>query len=130
MRCRRCRCGSCPPSWRCLRDLTECFGVTVLLASATQPEFWEWEVWQGLECVDVIPVDEVPPVVSRVTYQVRSEPQEWSEVASEIADMQQVLAIVNTTGDARLLHELVVGCAVDDVPTLHLSTRMCPAHPT
>jgi CRISPR-associated endonuclease/helicase Cas3 len=79
--------------------------------------------------------------VSELFNQLRRIRYEWrlgedvtlDSIADEIAAAgPQVLAVVSTTRDAARLHELLAEkCAergVDDVPVLHLSTRMTAGH--
>jgi CRISPR-associated endonuclease/helicase Cas3 len=49
-----------------------------------------------------------------------------ADIAAEVAEQRQALAAVNTVGDARTLHALVV--ARTATPVYHLSTRMTPEH--
>lgn len=79
-----------------LRELTEHYGVTVLLASATQPSFWELSAWTDLPAYDVLPLDDVPDITQRVSFDVRGEKVTWGEVSAELADESQALAVVNT----------------------------------
>ena len=114
-----------PSLLRMLRDLAEGFGVTVLLASATQPAFWSLPVFEGFESIDVVPVDSVPDVTRRVGYEVRSKSQTLAEIADEVAELDQVLVIVNTTANAQEVYRQL---QIRGVEPLHLSTRMCGAH--
>ncbi|MEK6443824.1 CRISPR-associated helicase Cas3' [Pseudonocardia sp. T1-2H] len=110
-----------------LRLLTEHFGTTVLLASATQPAFQHLQVWQQMRITDV--VDQPAAVydrLRRVRYEWWLDPQPTlAEVADRVASQRQALVVVNTVRDARELAGLLNerGGAVR-----HLSTRMCPAH--
>lgn len=110
-----------------LRQLTQNYGVTVLLASATQPTFSELKVWQDLAVYDIADVHKVPEVTRRVQFEVRDQPQSWEAISEELAERRSVLTIVNTTADAQCLHRLVVE-RDQQVPTFHLSKRMCAAH--
>ncbi|MFR9727834.1 CRISPR-associated helicase Cas3' [Saccharopolyspora sp. MS10] len=111
-----------------LRTLSEYFGTTVLLASATQPSFPEFDVWRGLRVRDV--VDE-PRALFRAMRRVR---YEWwldpkptlAEVGDRAASHEQVLVVVNTTADARSIFQQWAGSAATGI--FHLSTRMTPAH--
>lgn len=119
-----------------LRQLVEQYGVTVLLASATQPTFWSLGPWSGdpaeggipMTCHDIVPIDHVPDVAQRVIYEVRKQPQSWEELAPELGALRQALVIVNTTKHAQQLHALLEREAPDAVRVLHLSTRMCAQH--
>lgn len=115
-----------PTILRVLRQLTENYGVSVVLASATQPTFWRLPVWQGVPRVDILPVDEVPEVSRRVIYDVRPVPCTWESITEEVSAERQALVIVNSTGDAQLVHTLLAD--QQGVRALHLSTRMCGQH--
>lgn len=110
-----------------LRLLSEHFGTTVLLASATQPAFERLEVWRR-QCITPVvgnPV-EVYERLRRVRYEWWLDPQpRLAEVADRVAAERQALVVVNTVRDARTMFRLL------ERPTAtvrHLSTRMCPAH--
>lgn len=110
-----------------LRRLARDYGVTVLLASATQPSFWRLEVWEDLPCIDVLPLNAVPEMNRRVRWEVRSSPITWERFADEVASERQAMVIVNTTADAQNLHSLITDSGVT-TRVLHLSTRMFPLH--
>lgn len=117
-----------PSILRMLQELVAHYGVSVLLASATQPSFWDLRVWRELDPpVDILPRDSVPEVTRRVTYEVREAERSWDEIADELAELPTVLAIVNTTSDAQQLHALLTE-RLGSGEVLHLSTRMCNEH--
>lgn len=117
-----------PAILQMMRELSEHYGVTFLLASATQPAFWSFEQWRNIPIIDVMPVDYAPVITQRVSYEVRVNEQPWEEIADEVAAESQVLVIVNTTSDAQRLHGLVRSRTDEGVQVLHLSTRMCNLH--
>ena len=111
--------------------LTEHFGSTVLLASATQPAFEHLQVWRDK---NIVPIVENPSVVYERLRRVR---YEWwlgpvpsdEEVAGRVAGERQALVVVNTTRAARVMFRLLSDRIQNaDVVVRHLSTRMCPAH--
>ncbi|MFC7382210.1 CRISPR-associated helicase Cas3' [Sphaerisporangium rhizosphaerae] len=109
-----------------LRTLTERFGSTVLLASATQPPF---EVLSPLRATPIRDVIAEPKplykALNRVRYEWRLHPKPTlAEIAGEAAEEPQALVVVNTTKDASRLHQLVE----QNRSALHLSTRMAAAH--
>nr|WP_093841388.1 CRISPR-associated endonuclease Cas3'' [Streptomyces aidingensis] len=140
------------PILSALRGLVEHFGASVVLASATQPEFWTLPELEGSPRHMVI--DDVQGLFTelrRVKYTWRSDADlSWEEVADDIAGEpeSQVLAVVNTTKDASVLHKCLVNLAGagesgsaasaasmgDRLRTpgqpavLHLSTRMTAEH--
>ncbi|WP_205718220.1 CRISPR-associated helicase Cas3' [Actinomadura sp. WMMA1423] len=117
-----------PPILSALRDLTERFGTSVLLASATQPEFFSMDVFKDLHARQVI--SKPKPLyrsLERVRYRWWCDPKPTlKDVAERIRDEPSVLAVVNTTKDAAALHQCLEEIA--DAPVLHLSTRMAGGH--
>lgn len=113
-----------------LRVLTEHFGTTVVLTSATQPSFQRIGAWSDLPVQELVSQPEALfDRFRRVDYEWRLSPQPTlAQIADEIAAIpqQQALVVVNTIEQARsmftLLAERVTGTVV------HLSTRMCPEH--
>ena len=120
--------GAVPAILTALRDLTEHYNTTVVLASATQPRFWQRPEWQGMELCDLAEPTHGTSPIQRVTYEVRSQEQDWNAIADELASQERVLAIVNTTSDAQLLHQLVRDRLPQDAVVRHLSTLMCGQH--
>lgn len=116
-----------PSILRMLRELVECFDVTVLLASATQPSFWRLPIWEnGFDPIDISDIDEVPAATRRVVFEIRQTEQSWESVAEEVSREPQALVIVNTTRDAQSFHEMLA--EMSDGAAMHLSTRMCGQH--
>lgn len=113
-----------------LRHLTEYFGTSVVLASATQPDFFSLDVFQKLVPREVIAKPQpLYERLRRVTYDWWYDPgPTFAEVAAEAAEQPQVLLIVNTTGDAAKLHRHLADIWDHDGPVLHLSTRMASEH--
>jgi CRISPR-associated endonuclease/helicase Cas3 len=118
------------PVLSALRHLTEHFGSSVLLASATQPQFFSLEPFRDLRAHEVIArPGPLYDRLRRVSYRWMTDPRpSLGEVAAEAAGERQVLLIVNTTGDAARLHMLVQAAWSQDGPVLHLSTRMASGH--
>ncbi|MGH3252220.1 MAG: CRISPR-associated helicase Cas3' [Trebonia sp.] len=119
------------PILSALRLLTERFGSTVLLASATQPSYWSLRPFADLKVHDVI--SDPKPLYERfrrVRYEWRIDPEpSMAEIAAEVAAERQVLAVVNTTADSAALHRLVEAQRPGSLGNcLHLSTRMTARH--
>jgi CRISPR-associated endonuclease/helicase Cas3 len=114
-----------------LRMLTECFGTTVLLASATQPAYWKLTPFDGLPVTDLI-TDPKPLYARfrRVRYEWQLAPKPTlGQVARQAAPEPQVLVVVNTTRDSASLHRQLEGLRDGSPgPCLHLSTRMAARH--
>lgn len=113
-----------------LRTLSEQFGATVLLSSATQPSFDSLGAWRDIggsirEIVDD-PV-RLYRALRRVEYQWWLEPRpSLDEVADAASKHPQALVVVNTIADARAMARRVA--LHSPRATLHLSARMCPLH--
>ncbi|MDA0568010.1 CRISPR-associated helicase Cas3' [Streptomonospora sp. S1-112] len=114
-----------------LRTLTEFFGVTVLLSSATQPAFFDLAPLKEVAARDVIA--EPKPLyerLARVSYTWWSDPAPTvEELARTVAQRPSVLTVCNTTAQAQRIHELVAAHRPQERgPVLHLSTRMVARH--
>jgi len=114
------------PIISCLKELVERYGTSIVLCTATQPALSEANhMLSGFRSVREIssdPEDDFA-MLKRVEYQVDRKPTTWEEIADEMREHEQCLAILNTKQDAMALLE-----ALDDPTTLHLSTRLCPEH--
>jgi len=112
-----------------LRTLVSHFGATVLLASATQPDFWYLSPWRDLQATEIIAEPAV--LVSRlrrVDFDWRLDPGlDLAALAADAAAGRQAMVVVNTTADARTVFEAWHGTVPGGV-CWHLSTRMCAAH--
>ncbi|MFB7918107.1 CRISPR-associated endonuclease Cas3'' [Streptomyces sp. NPDC056061] len=119
-----------------LRDLVEHFGVSVVLASATQPSFWSLAQLDGVPRRGMVEdVAGLFEALRRVRYEWRVGPEvTWESIADEIASGggDRVLTVVNTTRDSARLHRLLTGAGDGGgrvaVPVWHLSTRMTAGH--
>ncbi len=123
------------PTLAALSHLKDAFGCTIVLSTATQPAFsslgehvsrYAPGGWQTAEIA--------PPELGLFT-RVRRVQARWpeglrttalEEVAEEMLDHPQALAIVNVKRHARRLYELIADR--DEDGAYHLSTNMCPAH--
>ncbi|WP_424529240.1 CRISPR-associated helicase Cas3' [Sphaerisporangium viridialbum] len=118
------------PILSALRHLTEYFGTSVLLASATQPAFFDLDIFRDLKVGQVIAQPQpLYDRLRRVRYTWQCDPKPtFQKIATEAARESQVLLIVNTTGEAAKLHEALAAAWKHDGQVLHLSTRMAGAH--
>ena len=116
-----------------LRELPAHYGCSVVLSTATQPALGKREqLPAGLEGVrEILPdAPQLAAQLRRVEYEW-PEPEtpavEWPDLADELAEHEQVLAVVHKRDDARalarLLEERVPGETV-----YHLSALMCAKH--
>jgi CRISPR-associated endonuclease/helicase Cas3 len=114
-----------------LRTLTECFGTTVLLASATQPSYWALKPFSRFPVTDVIADPKALYARSRrVRYEWQLAPKPTlQQVARQAALLPQALVVVNTTKNSALVHRSVAESRDGALgPCVHLSTRMAAQH--
>lgn len=118
-----------------LKGLVDDYGVSVMFSTATQPALTGRIGGKGQYAFDGIPSESVREIVQnidslaydlkRVTIQLPqsvNETVDWSVIAEELQQHEQVLCIVNTRNQCRELYELM------PKDTLHLSRLMCTAH--
>lgn len=116
-----------------LRLLTEHYGVTLVLSTATQPALGTVKdnfgrtLLRGLDARREIisDVDSLFSVLSRVDVTIPADMDRritWEDVAEELSSYPGVLAIVNSRKDARVLYRLM------PEGTIHLSAQMCGEH--
>lgn len=118
-----------------LKGLVDNYDVSVLFSTATQPALTGKIGGKGQFAFDGIDSDSVREVVQNVNElafnlkrvaiqlpQNTNETVDWSTIADELQQHEQVLCIVNTRNQCRELHELM------PEDTLHLSRLMCTAH--
>jgi CRISPR-associated endonuclease/helicase Cas3 len=104
-----------------LNQLTRHFGVTVILATATQPAL------PGLDqSTEIIP-DSVNLYKRLVRTEIKipgdfSQKRTWEDLAEELKQFEQVLCVVNTRRDCYDLFKLM------PKNTIHLSALMCGQH--
>lgn len=125
-----------PPEFRksllsTLRLLTDHYGVTLVLSTATQPALGSVKGmgsgYRGLEPVEEIVAapDELHGRLRRVGVQLPEDmhsPIEWEVLAEELLEHPSLLCIVNRRDDCRVLHGLMPD------GTIHLSALMCGQH--
>lgn len=116
------------PTLDVLRSLTEEYGVTVVLSTATQPALEGdspyLKAFPAGTVKEIVPNPErYFPRLKRVEYDLRIDPVQWERVASWITDHNQVLIVVNTRREALSLLDLV-----GEQDVFHLSTLLCGAH--
>lgn len=109
------------PCVEAINHLVSCFGVTLVLATATQPALPKL-----LPVREIIPVELGPYARLRRTninlptdWQTRTS---WSELATRLVEHEQVLCIVNTRRDC---HDLFAHMPEGSI---HLSALMCGTH--
>jgi CRISPR-associated endonuclease/helicase Cas3 len=115
-----------PPKWLdpcvdILNQLSRHFGVTVVLATATQPALPGLD--QSIELISD-PADLYKRLI-RTEIKMPddfSRPRSWENLAEEIKQFEQVLCVVNTRRDCYDLFKLM------PKNTIHLSALMCGQH--
>jgi CRISPR-associated endonuclease/helicase Cas3 len=116
-----------------LKLLTEHYGMTLVLSTATQPVlgtrryFDAAHNFDGFERIhEIIPdPDGLYASLKRVDVRLPADlhqPIDWDTLAAELSEHDSVLAIVNSRRHARELHRMM------PPGTLHLSALMCGAH--
>jgi CRISPR-associated endonuclease/helicase Cas3 len=110
-----------------LRQLTENYGASVVLSTATQPAFECIREFREVTAREIIPESAYLrhfERLSRVEYKWETgEPHHWHEVAEWMRGERSALAVVNTKRHATELLD-----ALNDPEALHLSTLLCGAH--
>jgi len=125
------------PITQIMQQLSDHFGVTWLLCTATQPVLTESKntfgqmLLKGLS--DVREIISQPKELSQklnrveVTLPTKDDPKlSWEEISDKIKFEDCILTIVSTRRQARTLFELLS----DDGNNLHLSAHMCAQHRT
>ncbi|CAK0761212.1 CRISPR-associated endonuclease/helicase Cas3 [Gammaproteobacteria bacterium] len=125
-----------PPEFRqlivdMLRLLTDYYGVTLLLCTATQPALGSVSSFQerfhGLDKIREIIADphDLYRRLQRVKISLPADLNQsisWPTLAEELSTHHSVLCVVNRRGDCKELHGLMPS------GTIHLSALMCGAH--
>jgi CRISPR-associated endonuclease/helicase Cas3 len=123
------------PITEAMNQLSEHFGVTWVLCTATQPVLGEEKdalgrvLLQGVKNVREIVSD--PSSLAKKLKRVQvimpnpnDKPISWVELSDQLSEEPCVLAIVNSRSDARRLNDLLH----DKENNLHLSANMCAEH--
>lgn len=108
------------PCREAIRQLSEYYGTTFVLSTATQPDL-------GLEAREIIsPNRNLYLKLKRISVvfpESFARRSSWEEIAEKISCCPQVLCIVNTRKDCKTLFDLLPAGG-----TIHLSAAMCGAH--
>ncbi|MGI6366747.1 MAG: CRISPR-associated helicase Cas3' [Anaerolineae bacterium] len=108
-----------------LRRLAKEYGTTVVLSTATQPAFDLIPGFADATMVDMVPnAREHYAALKRVRYEMAGD-RTWEEIADEMAEQHQAMAIVNTKSDAMTLLDALNARGEH---AMHLSTQLCGAH--
>ena len=109
-----------------LRQLTEHYGASVVLSTATQPAFDLVPEFRDIPARDIVPGHAQHfAALKRVEYDFSrtAERNAWLDIAEWMREEQSALTIVNTKRHATELLD-----ALGDPDALHLSTLLCRAH--
>jgi CRISPR-associated endonuclease/helicase Cas3 len=123
-----------------LRELTEDWGCTVVMATATQPAFearspqqasYAWPAGTVTPIIPPVAAAQMHAAVRRVRIEWRiEEPLPWPALAAEMLNYPQALCVVNVREHAARVYDELL--AQTDLTArrgiLHLSTRMCAQH--
>ena len=120
------------PITRTMQQLTDLFGVSWVLCTATQPVLVESRdpfgrlLLGGLQDVREMMAEPeyLARQLKRVDIRISTEPVSWDFVAEKAMAEEAVLCIVNTRQHARELYSRLS----DDGNNLHLSAHMCAEH--
>ncbi|RKX95209.1 MAG: CRISPR-associated helicase/endonuclease Cas3 [Spirochaetes bacterium] len=123
------------PILQIIKGLTKHFGVSMVLMSATQPAITEelfeksngehYSILEKEQCREIMVSPnpgELAEAVKRVEIIQKEKYSEWSTLAEEAGQFDQVLCIVNTRKDCRDLYKRM------PEGTVHLSANMCGEH--
>ena len=118
--------GLLTPIINVLQDLSDNYGVTIVLCTATQPAITDPNSPYLKGFSDVREIVPNPERYFERLRRVKYEPirtLSWKQVADEMQATNQCLTVVNTKTDAIALLDIL-----DDPNALHLSTLLCGAH--
>ncbi len=121
------------PLLHVLRDLKENYRTSFVLSTATQPSFkYSTSLKNGFKARELQEIvsqpDKLFQRLRRVTYEVRSETNDWPELAEEWETCPQVLGVVNTRKQAVAWWEFLRNRHLKGI--FHLSSAMCADHRT
>lgn len=108
------------PCVHAIEELTQNYGVTVLLSTATQP------VLEGLKAIEI--VDDPDDLYKRLKRtdisfsENLNESVSWADLAARLVQYEQVLCVVNSRKDCYDLYNYM------PERTIHLSALMCGRH--
>lgn len=114
-----------------LKGLVKCFGVSVVLCTATQPALEgtigsDTASFEGIQKNEIIPIIENPTELAEQLKRVEINTEyskekfsDWQGLADKLCEFEQVLCIVQTRKNCRDLHSLM------PKGTIHLSALMC-----
>lgn len=124
------------PTLATLSRLSQSFGATIVLSTATQPAFAHFDAHvrkysaAGWRAQEMVPARlDLFARARRVEVEWPADPDcrtSWSEVSDEMAGAHQALCVVNLKRHAAQVYDALEQSGIEGL--LHLSTSMCPAH--
>ncbi len=123
------------PTLAALSHLAKRYGTTIVLATATQPAFQDFNEHVKVHCGNGwAPSEIVPPQLhlfprakrTAIEWPRTDQVVSWEEMANVLRCYPQALCIVNLKRHALALYEELSQYGDSDL--FHLSTNMCPAH--
>ncbi len=118
------------PCLAVIRELVDSYGCSAVLCTATQPTLGKSKnLKQGLDNVrEIIPDPKtLYHEFRRVRVRKIDQPLSHQNLAEQLSQYSQALAIVNTRKEARLVWESLIPLTSRE-ECFHLSTMMCPEH--
>jgi CRISPR-associated endonuclease/helicase Cas3 len=111
-----------------LRTLAAYYNTTVVLSTATQPEYEFLPIAANADFQQIVEeAKQYFAAMQRVHYEWCMEREmPWAEVAALMREQSQCLAVVNTKADATALWDALGGS--DDPNAFALSTNLCGVH--
>jgi CRISPR-associated endonuclease/helicase Cas3 len=121
--------GLLDPILSVLRELVQNYHVTVVLCTATQPALEGNSYYlRGLDNVqDIISPEQAKDhfrQLNRVYFEMPPQPWSWSDLAADLGEQHQALAVLNTRKDALAVLEALGS----QEGLFHLSTLLCGQH--
>lgn len=115
------------PTIEVIRELSNTYGTSVVLCTATQPALLEnHDFKRGLSGVrEMVSAPEKLESDFKRVQSIGLGEQSEEEIADFMANEEQILCIVNTRNQARSIAERLLEA---DKPVYHLSALMCPRH--
>jgi len=120
------------PSLAIIRELVRSYGCSAILCTATQPTLSDTSL-MGMESLQN--VHEIIPEpkrlyndFKRVQIRIIDKKHNHDDIALKMAELKQVLTIVNTRKEARKIMETLSELIPNENSCFHLSTMMCPEH--
>ena len=128
--------GLLKPIVNVLQEFCDCYHVTVVLCTATQPALeGDTPYLKGFKDIrDIVSPDVALQhfkMLQRVNYEIQLQGWSWEQLVADVISHQhrQALIVLNTRKDAlSVLEEFIAGGVVAEDDIFHLSTLLCGKH--